>query len=667
MKGKRFITVLFFMLAVMIYITPIVRAEDGLDNYLHRSNIIFVTDESLSMKDSDPNNNRYEAIKLFLGEMANSGNYAGSVSFAGDLVDVSQVRHMDGQELKDALLSEISNQEYGSFTNIGKALFQAVELLDDGKNPQLDSSIIILTDGNTEMPNDEALQESAEKKAEAIERARQNQYKIHCICLNVDGSADPAELRQIAQATGGEFAEIDDSGNLNDVETLFNKLIFHSFEDEDFTDLEFVIGEDGSVETEFTIPNIGVEEINVLFEGRLTGCALTDPAGNVFQSSGDDAVILAGVNFMLAKVQKPVGGTWKACAYGDPNTTIGLRILYNSDFYVTASLQGSSSCHVGDTVKIIANLGDSDGIVSDVSRYSDVECSVHISFAGEVETYPMQIDSEGFIYQLTVSEEGTYYVSVSASRKDMEAVADETYEIGVNNSAPYAEGDELSAHANIWPVVGGSATIDLAGAAQDPEGQEITYTVVSSAFNVEDYTLEDDKLTVTSFSIPKGSFEIKASDPYGAYCTFTVQFTSTNIGIIMAIVILVGILIALVIIILVIRAAMGQALIGSLSVAEYRTGRTGVPSVINHGRGRISLGIFLEDSTILPPGCKFQCSGKKGQVFFLSKQPVYADTMVEPNRKVRIPGDKVPVRISKSQDMEEGIVVIFESDILSDM
>ena len=663
MTRKKYVSAFLLILVAIICITPVGSAEESLDSYLHRSNIVFVTDESLSMMDTDPNNNRHDAIRLFLGEMANSGNYAGSVSFAGDLVDESAIQHMDGQGPKDALLSEISSQEYAGFTNIGKALYQAVELLDNGRNRELDSSIIILTDGNTEMPDEKALQESAKMKADAIERARQQGYRIHCICLNVDGSADPSELRQIAQATEGEFAEIDDSGDLNDVETLFNKLIFHSFEDEDFTDLEFVIGEDGTVETEFTIPNIGVEEINVLFEGRLSDCSLTDPDGKVFKKGEAGAVIVSGGNFILAKVPQPKGGTWRARAYGDPNTTIGLRILYNSDFFVTAELNAPSTNHVGDTVDIIARLGDSAGIVSDVSRYSDVECSAHILYAGEENIFPMQITADGFLYQLTLNEEGTYYVSVSASRKDMEAVAEETFEINVNNSAPVVKMEELTAHANIWPFIGGSASVELTGAAEDPEGQEITYTVKSSAFNEEDYTLEGDKLTVNNFSIPKGSFEIEASDPYGAYCTFHVQFTSTNIGLIMAIVMLIGILIALVVIVLLIRAAMGQALIGSLSVAEFHPGRTGVPSVINHGRGRISLNVFTADSTMLPPGCKFQCNGKKRQVLFISKQPVYSDNMIGANKKIQISGDKLPVRISSSEDMEDGIQVIFESDI----
>ena len=62
------------------------------EQFLHRSNVVFVTDESGSMKQTDPANNRYEAIRLFLGEMADEGNYVGSVSFGEGLADSIDIR-----------------------------------------------------------------------------------------------------------------------------------------------------------------------------------------------------------------------------------------------------------------------------------------------------------------------------------------------------------------------------------------------------------------------------------------------------------------------------------------------------------------------------------------------------------------------------------------------
>lgn len=358
---KRFAAVIigFFLCFNTVYMN--VSASDPVtDQFLHRSNVVFVTDESGSMKQTDPTANRYEAIRLFLGEMADEGNYVGSVSFGEGLIDSTDIKPINGQDAKDALLEEISNQEYSNYTNIGCGLIEAVDMLDRGRNTALDSAIILLTDGNTDMPDNTLLQESIEMKAEAIERARRAGYKVFVICLNVNGAADTAELKQIAGATGGEFAEVTSSDGLNDIETMFNKLIFNSFEDMEFADMELVIGQDGAVTTDFKIPGIGIEEINVLFQGKLDSCELVDSKGKHYREGGDSVVVVNGADFCLLKVQNPVGGNWQAIAYGDTDTAIRLRLLYNPNFYVYAEVIAPDEVHVGDMIQVMAYLGTAD-------------------------------------------------------------------------------------------------------------------------------------------------------------------------------------------------------------------------------------------------------------------------------------------------------------------
>lgn len=661
---KRKVSSILIIIAMFLGVLPIdvYAADSDIDQYLHRSNVVFVTDESGSMKHTDPSNNRYEAIKLFLGEMANGGNYVGSVSFGEGLVDSSDIQPINGQSAKDALLDDISNQEYSNYTNIGLGLLEAVDMLDSGSNVDLDSAIILLTDGNTDMPNAEQKQASIEMKAEAIERARKAGYKIFTICLNVNGAADSQEMRQIAEATGGEFVEISSSDDLNDVETMFNKLIFNSFEDMKFSDLELVIGQDGSVITDFEIPRVGVEEINVLFQGQLSDCELIDSEGNSYRKGNDSTVVVKGADFQLVKVARPDGGKWQAIAYGDPDTAIRLRLLYNSNFYVDAHVNAPDEVHVGDEVEVVAQIGTADGIVNDTSKYQDMSAVAIVKFGKDENSFPMALAGEGFVYKMPVEKEGTYYINVMASNKDMESEAKETFEINVNNSAPVASGEELSAHANIWPVIGGTATLDLTGSAVDPEGQEITYAIDSTAFDQNDYEFSGTEITVKSFSIPKGSFTVRAMDPFGAYCTFDVMFTSTNIGLIMAILALIGIVAAAIAIVFVIRAAMGKALIGILSVANFDQMKKFPPQVVDHGRGQIALSRFAIDASSLPQGCKFQCDGGKRQVWFISKKPVYSDNTVEASKKIRISGDGMEVRICGDVKMEKGISVMFKSD-----
>ena len=62
----------------------------------------------------------------------------------------------------------------------------------------------------------------------------------------------------------------------------------------------------------------------------------------------------------------------------------------------------------------------------------------------------------------------------------------------------------------------------------------------SSSWLEDDYTLEGSQLTINNFSVSRGSFTIQAYDSQGAYCTFEVKVTSTNIGILALILMLGG-------------------------------------------------------------------------------------------------------------------------------
>ena len=130
----------------------------------------------------------------------------------------------------------------------------------------------------------------------------------------------------------------------------------------------------------------------------------------------------------------------------------------------------------------------------------------------------------------------------------------------------------------------------------------------------------------------------------------------------MAILMIVGIAAAVIVLIVVIRIAMGKALIGTLSVASYDKSRKYPPQVKDHGRGQIPLTQFSIDLSSLPPGCKFQCDGGKRQVWFISKKPVFSDNAIGASKKIRIVGDGMEVRICGDEKMEKGISVKFKSD-----
>lgn len=660
-RTQQIIAILFSVIfTVMSLGLTVEAAEEG--ETTNRYNIVFVNDESGSMINSDEQKFRYEAIRRFIALMAQEGNRIGSVSFNEGIVDKVPMTDITGFTDKTEFVDHISqfspNGNYG-MTNVGLALKTAVELLDSGRNEEIPSIIILLTDGDTQMPTDKEKEVSLEQKADAIEAARKAGYSIYSICLG--GGTHEKELEQISAATGGEFEIVSKAEDLEDVQVMFYKIIFNALTDDA---VESVIGADGKATQSFEVPGIGVEELNIIIEGEMSDCSLEDPNGKVYDGAALSSITMIGKDFRLIKVTDPIGGKWTATAYGDAGVTIKFKPLYNSSFYIETSMQHLSEYKIGDAVTFKAVICDKNGRVTDTSRYSGFKGTLHISFQGEEELVDMGLESEGFACDYKIENDGTYYAYITVSKDELTARSDENYEFSVNNQAPVPPAEEPTAHANIWPFFGGSATLDLTGTATDPDGDPITYSIDSTAFNPEDYTFADNILSVEKFSIKKGSFTIKATDSRGAYCTFDVLITSTNIGLITFIAICVGVLIVLTVTIWKIWKDTHNAFNGDVTVT-IRNGVYDGESEKKEGytlpRGSVSIEYWNVDSSeYLPRGTRIQAGGRKEKcIYLITRVPVYSE--MQPGKKMK----KHKIRsteetvFNKEQDTSYGVKITF--------
>lgn len=655
---KRVCSFLLTMAMIIMMCMPAMAAEEVARN---RYNVVFVTDESGSMKWTDPDQLRYEAIRRFVALMAQSGNSLGSVTFGEGILATQDMSPISGFDQKEAYVENLLGIPMSGYTNIGLGLLEAVKLLDAGADPANPSVIILLSDGNTDMATKEELQESLDQKAEAIELARQAGYQIYTISLNTDGSADNSELEQIASATGGEFREVTNPEDLEEIQTMYYKMIFGAVEGEDAQGLE--INNEGYVEKEFEVPGIGIEEFNVLLEGKIDQCSLTDANGYEYSEQEVASMSMIGENFAVIKVQEPVGGIWKVVVYGEPGAKVNFRLLYNSDFYITTSMTPETGYKLDDTVTFGLTVCDRRGPITDQSQYSGFTAQLLLNVNGKEQVLDMSLKDGGYTCDVKLNEQGTYYVSMTAANGECTAVSDITYELNVDNDAPVPAEEELKGHANIWPIIGGSASVDLKDAATDPDGDELTFSVESTAFMPGDYTLDGTTLTVNNFSITKGSFDIRATDPYGAYCTVPVAMTSTNIGLVMAILAAAGILIALIVIALVIRHLTSIPFMGTISVEKHDADDTSytMPATLTPGRGRVRIEAFGIGTCGLPAGSYFQAGGKDKKIYFVSKTPVFSDAVAGPSKKVPIDGSGLEVLICTDVTLEKGMRVTFQS------
>ena len=149
------------MLTGVLYNSMTVQAADTDE---HRMNVVFVLDQSGSMAKTDANALRYEAVDLFLGLATETGNYMGAVVFDDSIVLQRDITEISGKESKQELSDSIKAAKSFGDTNIGMAIELATQMLQNSGNPNLRSAIILLSDGNTDLPKDTTGQALAEQE-----------------------------------------------------------------------------------------------------------------------------------------------------------------------------------------------------------------------------------------------------------------------------------------------------------------------------------------------------------------------------------------------------------------------------------------------------------------------------------------------------------------------
>ncbi len=656
---KKLISIFLSVAIITFSLIPILSFADDEKTTINRFNVIFVIDASTSMKYSDAKNNRFEATDLFLGMLANDGNYVGTVVFNGN-VSSKDITEVDGNSAKKSLSKSIRDSKLDSDTNIGGALLKATNLLEQKANSELPSIMILLSDGNTDFDDPKQVQESKEQKETALEIARDKGYSVYAVCLNSDGKADGKELENIAKATnGGMFEEVNNSADLKDV---FDKFYTQIYGTKSSKLVDDTIGKNGKIVKEFPVSDVGVEEVNIAVFGDVDSCSIENPGGEKLSKSEMDDITFSAETFKLVKLVNPEKGKWTFTATGKPGAKVTVVKTYNVNLSVKTTVESESDSYkVNNPINIFAKIYENDQEITDLSKYSEFKGVLKVTdYDGNAvyETEVTQATDNGFEFSFTPTDLNTYYASVSVEGSEVYANAEElTFNVG--NTPPTVIEDTIKKHINIWPfLIKTDSTIDLSKAAKDNEDDTLSYKVVSSTWSAEDYTIDDNKLTINSFkNFSKGSFEIQAYDSQGAFCSFNVKVTSTNIGILAMILMIVGIIILFTTLILIARKNRIVPFMGEITVSYPKNH---VVQTSSKTRGQIKLSDFGIGETKFNAGAYFQATGQKYIYFISKKSSVYSTISVNETKKIKIDSG-TPIRIYPDVDRTEYIEVIFRT------
>jgi hypothetical protein len=655
--------------------TAAARAEetaDGNGSLINRFNIMLVMDASGSMNDTDPEGWRYDAVDRFVYLLAEQGNYLGGLTFSNHVITCEGPRPVNDRTSKERIVEMLEAAEGKGYTNIGEALSTAVKLLTEEGNPDLPSVILLLSDGNTEMPTEEEHAESVSMKEDAIRDAWENGIQIYSVCLNEDNEADMSEMSQITQATGGESREIRQADHLHNVLEMYYGLIYGTsiYELEDTT-----FPADGVLESLFTVPGIGVEEINIIIEGKVAGMTLLDP-------HGDEADVETSVSntSMIFKMTEPVeAGEWRLITEGIPGDRIGIKMVYNSNLEIEVETKPDTmSVQEKEPLSVYAVLRSGTVRADTKEQYTGYSASLQILDSNEeevVDTIPMNADSgrlaakcrlpRGYYY-MEVHVEGEYFQKAVSHIGPVEVREAAGLETDPSDPAPQERNtppvpleNPVERTVCIWPFRDNSLELDLSTLAVDEEGGPLHYRIEATPFmEGEDYTLGTDQiLRIHHYSLSKGFFDIRVTDPKGLSCNVEVIVKSYNVGMMTLFGVGAAAAVALAVFLILLYIALTKPFRGGITVESWCNGvQKGRSRSPKRGRCRLSafgldpVGINYNRSWLQATGGRYIYLEAKKAVFYNGQQ----------TEKVRIQSG-TSVKVRADRDDTRYLIIRFDS------
>lgn len=523
MKKKivAWLTLIFVLMSSVSMMIPSVAAENV--NTARKFNVVFVVDASNSMNATDSQGWRFDAIDQFLSLLSLKGNYVGTVVFNGEILTANGMAAINSKNDKQKSSDAVKNVTPVGYTNIGEALVKANELIKKG-DASLPSIILLLSDGNTEMPSKADLQRSLSAQDNAISTAKNNDTQIYCVGLNANGKIDPSELSNIASQTNGVFKIVSKADDLKDVFKEFYKLIYGTGGAEiENVELPAV--------KEFVVPKIGVEEVNILIDGQPSSIKLTQPSGMVVGNAELNEMISKGKHFTNIKIGKPLSGTWKLELNGDPGQTVTINFIPNLNVSLITDDGDVESYKRGESVSLVTKIVSEGKEVTDNSIYQEYPATLTITNANnsnDTKTISAAALDGKYKTDTTFDVTGTYYVTASIDI-GYGQITGNTILISVDNIIPKAKKSSFDFTEYCVKFGDKQFSYNLVDMVADEDGGKLTFKVDKAYFDSDEYVIEEGILKVTPKAAKEGSFTVIATDEQGASCELQITIIYKNL------------------------------------------------------------------------------------------------------------------------------------------
>ena len=503
--------------------------------------VIFAIDGSGSMKKSDALKLRLTAGRLFTEMTYSNTSRAGFVQFTNIIMDSQGLTDLSTEDSKASFrdrLSGLQDSVKGSWdTDISLGLTQALNLLKEGDsfNGDRNPMIILLSDGNTDLPNGpRTVEESNAELTGTLSEAASLGVPIYSIGLNYDGKLDVDYMQNIANETGGAFYNITTATDFNKYMTD----IFGNVADGDLTGLNPAYI-DGRFVTDFVIDNGSVLMANIviLTDKGVSDPQLIDPTGAVVPLDADHGVIVSTdtsdenkvSTYTILKIMYPVQGAWKVSVKGEADDAVQVNLLTTYD--ISFKLLNSRDPIAGNDINIYGKLVRGDENITDSNLLSGAMaiCTIMDNKGNIVgENLPMTYNEEKhvFICKTNLEKSGNYYVTAHLEGKDGSFSKEAAqYQLSIGRAKLTVSGrPDVSMWCN---PIKTKASVDISQHVKSESLAELNCSIEDNGNNIvtADYNKDTGMLNITPLRTGTGYLKLIFSDAYGQSAELTVFVT----------------------------------------------------------------------------------------------------------------------------------------------
>ena len=503
--------------------------------------VIFAIDGSGSMKKSDALKLRLTAGRLFTEMTYSNTSRAGFVQFTNIIMDSQGLTDLSTEDSKASFrdrLSGLQDSVKGSWdTDISLGLTQALNLLKEGDsfNGDRNPMIILLSDGNTDLPNGpRTVEESNAELTGTLSEAASLGVPIYSIGLNYDGKLDVDYMQNIANQTGGAFYNITTATDFNKYMTD----IFGNVADGDLTGLNPAYI-DGRFVTDFVIDNGSVLMANIviLTDKGVSDPQLIDPTGAVVPLDADHGVIVSTdtsdenkvSTYTIHKIMYPVQGAWKVSVKGEADDAVQVNLLTTYD--ISFKLLNSRDPIAGNDINIYGKLVRGDENITDSNLLSGAMaiCTIMDNKGNIVgENLPMTYNEEKhvFICKTNLEKSGNYYVTAHLEGKDGSFSKEAAqYQLSIGRAKLTVSGrPDVSMWCN---PIKTKASVDISQHVKSESLAELNCSIEDNGNNIvtADYNKDTGMLNITPLRTGTGYLKLIFSDAYGQSAELTVFVT----------------------------------------------------------------------------------------------------------------------------------------------